>query len=291
MKKLILTTLIICLGILVHSHDAGQEPVKKESRFFLGASYSYLNADMKLNRLSNHSVWYGQDFGTYDFTGEELDVIDSVIDRNNQVNNVNLEFGMVLYDRPDSKWNARATFFLGLARSYATIHNTVTETDEYTFDSRLQKPCLGLGMDVSYALDPHWGISLRPFFISTFGEAVTITDNINPVPDGFIQTTSDTYRSFYQRVSLMATYTTGNVVLAVGPGFYWLLSNHEYTINRVYQSSGELLTDEITSRSINRSFVDGTVAIRWHVSGPLSLYALVGIGSDIVVNGGITLGF
>jgi hypothetical protein len=276
---------------MVRSQDIGKEQVKNEPRFFVGASWSYLNADLKLDRLSNHSVWYGEDFGTYDFTREELDVIDSVIDRNNQVNNVNLEAGMVLYGRPDSKWSATATLLLGLARSYTTIHNNVTGTDEYTFDSKFQKPCAGIGMDVSYSLDPRWGISLRPFFISTFGEAVTITDNINPIPDGFLQTTSDTYRSFYQRVSLLATYTTGNLVLAAGPGFYWFLVNHEYTIERVYESNGDLLIDEITSRSVNRSFIDGTVAVKWHVSGPVNLYAIAGIGNDIVVNAGITLGF
>ena len=291
MKKLILTTLIISTGLMGYAQETGQEKVKNEPRFFIGISYSYLTADLKLDRLSNHSVWYGKDFGTYDFTREELDVVDSVIDRNNQVNNVNLETTMVLYGRPDSKWRATATLLLGLARSYTTIHNNVTGTDEYTYDSKFQKPCVGIGMDVSYALDPRWGISLRPFFICTFGEAATITDNINPVPDGFLQTTSDTYSSFYQRVSLMATYTTGDLVLAAGPGFYWLLSNHEYTIRRVYQSNGDLLIDEINSRGVNRSFLDGTVSIRWHVTGRVNLYALAGIGADIVINGGVTLGF
>lgn len=290
MKKLIFSTLILCLALIVRSQETSQAPVKSESRFFIGASYSYLNADLKLNRLSNHSVWYGEDFGTYDFNGEELDAIDSVIDRNSRVNNVNFEASMVLYGRPDSKWHATATLLLGIASSYTTIHNNVTDTDEYTIDSKFQKPCVGMGLDVSYALDPHWGISLRPFFICTFGEAVTVTDNINPVPEGFLQTNRDTYRSFYQRVSLMATYTTGDLVLSAGPGFYWLLSNHEYTIKRVYESNGDLLVDEINSRSINRSFLDGTVAIRWHVSGPVSLYAMTGIGADIVVNGGIIVG-
>lgn len=291
MKKLIISALLICTGIVAHSQQAPQVSVNDNPRFFFGASWSYLNADLKLDRLSNHSVWYGEDYGTYDFTREELDGIDSVIDRNNRVNNVSLEATMVFYSRPDSKWNATATLMLGLARSYTILHNNVTGNDEYTFDSEFQKPCAGIGMDVSYALDPHWGISLRPFFISTFGEAIKITDNINPVPDGFLQTTSDTYSSFYQRISLLATFTTGDLKLAAGPGFYWFLVNHEYTIERVYESNGDLLIDEINSRSVNRSFVDGTVAVKWHVSGPVNLYAIAGIGNDIVVNAGITLGF
>lgn len=292
MKKITLV-LIIVMGVCLASHAQENSPGENKARpvFTAGISYSYIMADLQLSSLSNHSVWYGTDFGTYELTSEEIDDLNDHIDRTNTVNNVNVEFGITLFGRPESKWKAGVTLLAGLARTNATIYNSITDTNEYLLDSKLIKPCLGLGFDINYAFNARWGVVLKPYFVCTFGQSEKITDNINAVPEGFTQSTTDAYRSFYQRLSLMATFSTGDFVFSAGPGLYLLVSNHEYTIERVQTSSGDILLDEINSRSINKSIVDASVSARWNITGPFSLYVFSGIGRDIIVNGGLKVTF
>jgi hypothetical protein len=288
MKKITLVLIAsICVCLASHAQENSPGENKVRPVFTAGISYSYITAELQLSDLSNHSVWYGTDFGTYELTPEEIDDLNDHIDRKNTVNNVNLEFGMTLFGRPESKWKAGVIFLAGLARSNATIYNSVTDTNEYLFDSKLSKPCLGVGFDVSYAFNARWGLVMKPYFVCTFGHASKITDNINVAPEGFTQSTTDTYRSFYQRLSLMATFSAGRFVFSAGPGFYLLISNHEYTIEREYVSNGDLLLDEIHSKSINRSFMDASVSARWNIAGPFSLFVFTGIGKDIIVNSGL----
>jgi hypothetical protein len=291
MKKIAMLMFSIYLCIGAYSQDSKDDPPRSGIRFIAGISYSYMSADLQLAGLSKHSVWYGTDFGTYVLSDDEIKEVNDHIERNNAVNNVNLEFGMILFERPESKWKASAGVLAGIARSNAEIYNNLTDTSEYTLDSKFIKPCLGVEFDLVYAFDPHWELAIKPLFVSTFGETEEITDNINVVPEGFTMTTTDTYHSFYQRLSLMARYTTGNFSFSAGPGLYLVLSNHEYTIERVYASTGELLLDEINSRSINRSFIDASLSANWNITGPLSLYVFTGIGKDIIVNTGITVNF
>jgi hypothetical protein len=292
MKKIILLLVLInYINLVAHSQENSQGSTKSKSVFTAGISYSNMSADLQLAGLSKHSVWYGTDLGTYELTDDEIREVNDHIERNNFVNNVNLEFGMILYDRPESKWEVIAGVLAGLARSNSEVYNHFTDTSEYTFNSKFIKPCLGVEVALFYTFDPHWELAVKPLFVSTFGETEEITDHINVVPEGFTMTTTDTYHSFYQRLSLMAGYTSGNFKFSAGPGLYLMLSNHEYTIERVYTSTGELLLDEINSRSINRSFIDASLSANWNISGLLSLYVFSGIGKDIIVNTGITVNF
>jgi hypothetical protein len=283
--------LIFCALGVARAQENSPGDKKGSPVFIAGISYSYMSADLRLADLSKHSVWYGADLGTYELSGDEIKEVNDNIERNNFVNNVNLEFGIIFYDRPESKWKASAGILAGLARSNSEVYNNLTDTSEYTLDSKFIKPCLGVELDLVYAFDPHWELAIKPLFVSTFGETEEITDNINVVPEGFTMTTTDTYHSFYQRLSLMARYNAGKFLFSAGPGFYLMLSNHEYTIERVYVSTGELLLDEIKSRSINRSFIDASFSANWNIAGPLSLYVFTGIGKDIIVNSGITVNF
>lgn len=259
--------LIIAIGVCLASHAQENSPGENKAGpvFTAGISYSYITADLQLSGLSNHSVWYGTDFGTYELSGEEIDDLNDHIDRNNTVNNVNVEFGITLFGRPESKWKAGVTFLAGLARTHATIYNSMTDTNEYLLDSKLIKPCLGLGFDINYAFNARLGVILKPYFVCTFGHS--------------------------EKLSLMAAFSTGHFVFSAGPGLYLLVSNHEYTIERVQTSSGDLLLDEINSRSINKSFIDASVSARWNIAGPFSLYVFSGIGRDIIVNGGLKVTF
>ena len=281
----------ICVNMATYAQE--NNPVAKNGKtvFTAGISYSYMTADLRLSELSKHSIWYGTDYGTYVLNKDELKEVNDHIERKNTVNNINLEFGFNLFDHPDSKWEAGISFLAGLARNNTTIYNTVTDTNEYQLNSKLIKPFMGVGFDLSYAIDDRWGLSMKPYFVCTFGQAEEITDNINVAPEGFIQTTTDSYRSFYQRFSLMATYTAGDFVFSAGPGLYLLVSHHEYEIRRIYESNGDLLLDVITSRGINRWPVDASLSGQWNFAGPFYLYVFSGIGADIIVNGGLRVNF
>jgi hypothetical protein len=292
MKRLVLLSLILTTFCqVIQSQKTDNKTEAKSPKFSVGVSYSYLSWDLRLAGLSEHSIWYGTDYGTNTLSRDQIKEVNDQIDRNNEVNNVNVEFGINLFDSPESGWKGRMTLLGGIARTNATMHNNVTDTNEYIFDSKLYKPCLGIGFDMEYAFDKRWGLAIKPYFVSTFGQTEKITDNINVVPEGFSQATSDTYRSFYQRLSLLATFSTGHFVFSAGPGLYLAVSHHEYVIQRVYISTGDRLLDEINSRSINRSFADASLSIRWKVAGPVSLYVFSGIGRDIIVNGGLVANF
>lgn len=292
MKKFTLFFLLVfCVLLVTRAQENSQGSTKSNPVFMAGISYSYMSADLKLANLSKHSVWYGTDLGTYELTRDEIKEVNDQIERKNYVNNINLEFGMVLYDRPESKWKIIAGVLAGFARSNSEIYNNITDTSEYTFNSRFIKPCLGVEVGLFYTFDPHWELAVKPLFVTTFGVTEEITDNINAVPEGFTMTTSDTYHSFYQRLCLMAGYTAGNLKFSAGPGIYLMLSEHEYTIERVYTSTGELLLDEINSRSINRSCIDASLSVNWNITGPLNFYVFSGIGKDIIVNTGLTVNF
>ena len=291
MKRVFLVLMIALWGIIAYSQDNTADPPKSGKKFYAGVSYAYISTDTKLYGLSLHSVWYDQDLGTIDLTDDQIDTLNSFTDRSVGINCLNLEAGMWLLDDSGSKWKINGTVMFGISRSNTEIYNNEKDTLEYAYESPMAKPCFGIGFNFAYAFSKHWGISLRPFFEGTMGKMTDITDNINPTPQNFTSSGEDMYRSFYQRMSVMADFTAGHFTFSAGPGFYWISSYHKYRIERTNLNSGELLADEITSRTVNRSFIDGSLAVEWKITEPLTIYALAGIGKDLVVNTGIHVNF
>lgn len=291
MRKIYLLLLATCIVLCVHAQEQTQEPVKTGTKFFVGMSYFYTSSDMKLKEMSLHTVWAGQDMGKYDLSDTEIDEINSFTERTATTNSICAEIGMPLLSKAGSKWYIDGTVILGVAQIQKTTFNKNSGIEEYKHKSGFSNPFFGLGFNITYQFDPTWGLELRPLFTATMGKDSDVTDNINLVPENFTQTFEDNYHSFYERVSLLGSFSAGSFRLFAGPGFYWINSNHEYNIEQTNLSNGDIIQDEIISKGISRSFVDGNVAFAWKITVPLEFYAHAAIGKDIFINSGIHYNF
>jgi len=291
MKKILVSLLVALLCLHAWSQDEPGGEDGKTKRFFAGVSYSYLSADLKLSSLSLHSVWFGEDLGTHDLSSQEIDEVNATVDRTISINNVNLEAGMSFLNKPGSKWHFDGKIFLGIAGSKSEFRNKDTDTLEYSFDSEFSKPCSGLGFDVGYSFNPHWGLSFRPYIFGTIGKITNIVDKINGEPENVTETREDHYFSVFEHVSLTVDFTAGNCTVSAGPGIYWINSRQKYSIERTNLLNGDVMLDEITSRTIAKSMIDGSIAIEWRIIDPLTFYASAGIANDLFVNTGIHYNF
>lgn len=287
--------LLICIGMIITLAALSQSDTEKQdpagNRFFVGVSYSFISVELKLSSLSLHSLWYGEDLGTHDLTNAEIDAVNSTIDRNIIINNINVEAGMKFLNNPDSKWYFNGKLFFGIAGLKSETYNNVTDTLEYSFDSEFAKPCSGVGFDVGYRFSSRWGLSLRPYFMGTIGKITTIVDNINNKPENVTEVKQDQSFALYGHLGLMAVFTAGQFTLSVGPGVYWLNSRHKYTIDRVNDLTGDTMCDEITSYAVGKSMIDCSIAVEWQIIEPLTLYINAGIAKDLFINTGIHFNF
>ncbi|MCX6305444.1 MAG: hypothetical protein NT040_10790 [Bacteroidetes bacterium] len=291
MKKLTFVILAILGALPAMSQDKPSEPAKRGSRFYAGISYAYMKVDMKLSSLSNYSDWDGMNPETRDFTDDQVKEINSFIDRENQVNNLAVEFGMKLLDKPGSAWQITGTLMGGIAMTDLNVYNKNSESSELHLKSNFSKPNFGIGFNIVYNFNLHWGLSLNPFFMGTAGASNSFEDNINPDPVNFSVSRTDKYRTFYEHISLLARYRVGNFGFGAGPGFYWINSWHKYTIERTNNTTGLLRIDEATTKAIPRYFIDGTVSAEWQIIDLLTVYAHAGIGMDLVIMTGIHFNF
>lgn len=291
MKQFILILIVILSTLRAISQEKPAEPSKKSHNFFAGISYSYMNMDLKLSSLSNYSNWDGVNPETKDFTEDQINEINSFIKRTNQVNNLDVEFGMKLLDKPGSHWQIMGKLMGGIASTDLNLYNKNSESSEVRSQSGFSKPSFGIGFNFVYNFNFHWGLSLNPFFVGTAGNAKQIEDNINQDPVNFSVSRSDKFRTFYEHISLLARYRVGNFAFEAGPGFYWMNSYHKYIIERTNLTTGLLRIDETTSNAIPKSFIDGTVGAEWQIIDLLTVYAHAGIGSDLVIMTGIHFNF
>ena len=282
-------SIILCISAF--SQDGQDEPVKSGKRFFVGLSYSYLSVDMKLSSLSLHSVWYGTDMGTHDLTDDEIDDVNSVVDRSTRVNYLSFNAGMAFINNPDSKWHFDGMLNLGIAGTRAEVQNTGTDSLEYTFESDFSKPCIGLGFDLGYQINDHWGISVLPRVLGSMSKVNEITDKINPDPINFTSVKEDEHRILYFRSDLLAGYTTGSITIYLGPGFYYAWSGHKYTREYTHVETGDILREETTSALVPRMFVDGSIALEWRIIEALTFNAHAGISRDLTLDAGIHFNF
>jgi len=291
MKNILLLIFVMTLFMQVRSQDQKTDQEIRGEKFFIGLSYSYMSFDMKLKALSLHSVWAGQDLGTRDLSTEEIDDINSFTERTTTVNTICLEAGIPLLNKPNSKWRIDGTLTLGIAQIEKSTYNKNAETEESNSNSGFNLPCFGLGFNIVYQFNPKWGLLLKPFFSAAKGSISKITDNSNPVPENFTQTVDYKYSTYYEHVSLLGSFSAGKISLYAGPGFYWINSNHEYTIVQTNMSNGNIIREEVNSKGIARSCFDGNIALEWNITSPLTFYAHVGIGNDIFINTGIHYNF
>jgi hypothetical protein len=291
MKKIVLIVFMTLSIFQVRSQNQEADPANTGRKFFVGLSYSYMSLDLKLTDLSLHSVWAGQAMGTYNLSSDEIDEINAFTERSSTVNAVCAEAGMPLFNKPGSKWYVDGTLMLGVAQTYRSTYNKNSGKEEYNYNSGFSKPYFGLGFNVAYQFNPKWGVVVRPLFSATMGSESEITDNINAVPENFTQTIEDDYSTYYERISLLGSYNSGNFSLYAGPGFYWVNSNHDYIIEQTNMTNGDIIKDEINTKGIARSFIDGNIAVEWIFTKPLTFYAHAGFGNDVFINTGLHYNF
>jgi len=137
MNKFTLIIILILSTLSAVSQDKSSEPVKKNRKFYAGFSYSYLNISMKLTALSNYAVWDGIDLGTKVFTDDQIEEINSYVNRINKASNLNVEVGMKLYDKPGSHWQISGKLMGGIAMTELDVYNKNSESSEINLKSRV----------------------------------------------------------------------------------------------------------------------------------------------------------
>ena len=293
MKKYFLTVLVSLFFVQGFSQkdDTPGAPLGNPHRFFAGISYSYMSVDMELSAMTLRSVWPGSDAVTEVKTDDQISDINSYIDRYSRINAFCLQLGMNFLDKPDVKWKLSGSIFGGVAENLTTVTNTLIGVKDYTFNSGYSKPCLGLGFDLGYQVNPAWGVVLRPFVVGTMGKSSTIEDLANPDLLNYQVTKENKYRTLYGKVSVLASFTKGRITVFAGPGFYRIWSHHEY--KRVYSQTEdwETITEEMTTDIVPKNFMDGNIAAVWRISDRFSLNALFGFGKDLNVNAGLHYNF
>lgn len=291
MKKFCLLLILIQLCSWSSAQDNSGGSMKKKSRYFIGASYSYISIDMKLSSLSFHSVWYGSDLGTRDMEACEIDTINDFVKRNSRINSLNIKAGMDFINETEDRWKLSGTLLIGIAQSLTTVHNNETGVEEYSFNSGFSKPCLGLGINFGYQFNKHWELSLRPYVVGTMGTIRNITDRINPDPINFSSDKEDKFHSLYLHCSMLAGYTAGPVTILAGPGLYYTWSKHEYRRNYTNINDGQTLMEEVTYGLIPRYYIDGNLAAVWNIIDELTLQVHAGIGYDLILDAGLNYNF
>jgi hypothetical protein len=56
-------------------------------------------------------------------------------------------------------------------------------------------------------------------------------------------------------------------------------------------TNGDIIKDEINTKGIARSFIDGNIAAEWRFTKPLTIYAHAGFGNDVFINTGLHYNF
>lgn len=103
MNKCLLIILVIAVVFSARAQDNSGKPAEKNRRFFVGASYTFMSVDMNLTALTLHSAWFGSDAGTEVKTQEQIDEINSFVDRYSRVNAVFIQLGMTFLEKPGVK--------------------------------------------------------------------------------------------------------------------------------------------------------------------------------------------
>lgn len=291
MKKYFLLLILIPWGAWSMAQENQAEPKKNERRFFIGASYSYITMEMELRAMSLHSVWYGNDFGSYDLTGDEISAVNDHIDRESRVQVILASIGWRIIHNPETQWHLEGSVMAGIADNVTTVSNKSTGSRELKFNSGLSKPCLGFSFDFGYHFTPEWSLSMRPYLIGTMGKSSSVSDDLYPDPVNFLVEKEHTYRTLLGKVSLLAGFRAGPVSMYAGPGIYGIRSWHDYKRQYSEGDPGEVITEEMSSTLRPVSIIYGAVGAEWDITPMWTVKADADLGKDILISGGFQFNF
>jgi hypothetical protein len=287
MKKILTFLISMAMVMTISGQNREQTENSSPGKFFFGVSYSYLNIDLKLISMTKHSVWLGEDLGTVTLSEDEIDTLNSFIDYHDQFQGINLSAGIILFEKPDNKWYVDGQLMLGLANKHYFITNNRTDSTEMDIKSETITPWLGLGFNVRYNINNHWGIKLSPRVIYSFGKTNEITDALYPETDYLVETRENKFRTTYCAVNLLASYSVKQFIISAGPGFHLFHDTHEYTINRLNPENENTFDDQINTKMMSKTLFNGVIQFEWKIGPHFQFNAGAGISNDFSFTSGI----
>lgn len=269
-----------------NGQETQQQGSKDQSprRFWAGLNYTFAQTDMKLFSRTEHAIWQGLDYGIDTLTEEQISSINSIARFTSENNAICLEAGMILLQRPETRWQINGRVLFGIARTqYETIDRSQGQTDLRVV-SPFSRITAGVEFEVGYFFNPHWGLVASPFFNYAWGTATNIEDLLDEPVLSLTETRKEKSATITSRVSLMASYRIRGFTFSAGPGFYLAYNNRTYTVDRTNPTTGSTFLNETSSVFFNSSFIDGAINLEWRVIPALDVNLYCGIGEDILIH-------
>jgi hypothetical protein len=289
MKRSLLLLLAAFVWQFVWTQDTTTEPGNVRPGFILGISYSYMSLESELNGLTYHSVWYGQDLGTVTVDDNELDTINQQTSEVFNRHQLAVEPGMVFLD--NSRWYFEGSVLLGTSRVRFKTEIDQPETSQKTVTSDFRDLVGGISLNLRYNFSERWGLSLTPHFMYSWGNTENVEDSIRPLVHFFVNDLKESFSLGYGRVNLMASYLAPNLVLSVGPGFYYSFISRTYTIDRTNPENMDQYHDQIESSLHSIAFIDACLKADWTIIEPLTLSLEAAAGKVLFIKTGIRYNF
>ncbi|MFO7614061.1 MAG: hypothetical protein R6W71_05410 [Bacteroidales bacterium] len=289
MKRSLLLMLAAFVWPFVWAQDASTEPGTVRTGFFLGISYSYLSIETELNGLTYQSVWFGQDLGTVTLDDNELDTLNQQTSEIFNRHQLAVEPGMVFLD--NSRWHFEGSVLLGTSRVRFKTEIDQPEARQKTVTSDFKDLVGGISLNLRYNFSERWGLSLMPHFMYSWGNTENVEDSIQPLVNFFVNDLKESFSLGYGRVNLMASYLAPNLVLSVGPGFYYSFISRTYTIDRTNPENMDQYHDQIESSLHSIAFIDACLRVDWTIIEPLTLSLEAAVGKDLFIKTGLRYHF
>lgn len=289
MKRSLLLMLAAFVWPFVWAQNALTEPGTVKTGFFLGISYSYLSVETELNGLTYHSVWYGQDLGTVTVDDNELDTLNQQTSEIFNRHQLTVEPGMVFLD--NSRWHFEGSVLLGTSRVRFKTEIDQPENNQKTVTSDFKDLVGGISLNLRYNFSEKWGLSLMPHFIYSWGNTENVEDSIQPLVNFFVNDLKESFSLGFGRVNLMASYRAPNLVLSLGPGFYYSFIGRTYTIDRTNPENMDQYHDQIESSLHSIAFIDACLRVDWTIIEPLTLSMETAAGKDLFIKTGLRYNF
>jgi hypothetical protein len=242
---------------------------------------------MRLLSFTKHSVWAGEDLGTKDLSADDIDTINSYMDYKEKLNNLSLEVGMVLLNKPDGKWYIDGQLQVGIVKRANELTNTDNDSADIVITSEHWSPSFGLGFNFRYLLDEHWAVNMGLNSIFVFGETDQIDEGIFPVIQFMDEARENNFRTSYSSIKLTASYEVNKFTIYAGPGFYMLHNWNKYHIIRTDTEDGTEYEDSIETTLRTDMFINGCIRIDWRVAPHFLITAGGGFSKDISANAGL----
>jgi len=287
MKAFTYVTSLFLGLVFINAQGIGQDTRSTSWKFSLGLDFAYLNSDLNLASMSQQSYWEGQDLGVVELEGNVIDTINTFTDHNRKAIAFCVAAGVNYQKDPESKWKFGMQALIGIVNKDYIVKNTLLDTTDLRVGPNIVAPIVGIRLNALYQFTSHWGLELRPTIVYSWSKSDKITDNLYGKIDYFDESRTDKTNLVYFRSTIMANYSYKRLKISVGPGFYGLTDQHEYTIERINPETGKTYLDIINTRLHADSFVDGCIGLEWMIKDYLSFSVFGAFGKSIMIQSGL----